>query len=236
MFSLGCASQLTMQVVLHGPYRRGFRRLSDSQWHSAYVIHRSTGCLLTLLDVSAKGIAGRVVFIDWYRWANKHGIEVDAMTTYQVPFSQILEALRDQGQDESIFRPGDILMIRFGYIHQYDTMDEEKRRRLNELYKTSKPDNIGIKPSEDLLRFLWNNKIAAVCGDSRSFEAWPCQELDWHLHEWLLAGFGMPIGELFDLEELSQLCSQLHRYTFFLSSSPMNVSSYVAFRCPWLTF
>ncbi|KAH7303213.1 hypothetical protein B0I35DRAFT_485345 [Stachybotrys elegans] len=178
--------------------------------------------------VSTKGIAGRVVFIDWYGWIKKQGIEVDAMTSYQVPFSEILEALKDQGQDESIFRAGDILMIRFGYIEQYDTMDAEKRQRLNELYKTQKPDNIGIKPSKELLQFLWNKKIAAVCGDARSFEAWPCQELDWHLHEWLLAGFGMPIGELFDLEELSRLCAKLGRYTFFLSSSPMNVPGGVA--------
>jgi hypothetical protein len=45
------------------------------------------------------------------------------------------------------------------------------------------------------------------------------------LHEWLLAGWGMPIGELFYLEELSKKCKELGRYTFFLSSSPMNVSA-----------
>lgn len=121
-------------------------------------------------------------------------------------------------------RQGDILIIRSGYLRQYADMNESKRHQLNELYKTQKPDNIGVEPSEELLKFLWDSKFAAVAGDSRSFEVWPCSNLNWHLHEWLLAGWGMPIGELFDLEELSKICAATGAYTFFLTSAPMNVS------------
>ncbi|KAF6833256.1 hypothetical protein CPLU01_05607 [Colletotrichum plurivorum] len=178
--------------------------------------------------VSMKGIAGRAVFVDWYAWAQKRGLEVDAFTSYEVLFVDIIEALRDQGLDIDVFRPGDILVIRFGYLAQYEMMADEKRDSLNELYKTQKPDNIGIKPSRDLLEFLWNNKIAAICGDTRSLEVWPCKDTEWHLHEWLLAGWGMPIGELFYLEDLARICSSLGRYVFFMSSSPMNVPGAVA--------
>jgi len=45
----------------------------------------------------------------------------------------------------------------------------------------------------------------------------------WVLHEWLLAGWGCPIGELFDLEELSVRCRELGRWSFFLSSVPLKV-------------
>lgn len=131
--------------------------------------------------------------------------------------------------DLDVIRPGDILVIRSGYLAQYQEMTDAKRESLNERYKTHKPENIGLKPSEELLKFLWNQKIAAICGDARSMEVWPCRDLEFHLHEWLLAGWGMPIGELFYLEELSKLCNQLGRYTFFLSSSPMNVSQMEAF-------
>ena len=103
-------------------------------------------------------------------------------------------------------------------------MDENKREKLDEHYKTHKPDNIGVEPSEEFLKFLWNSQVAAVAGDTRSFEVWPCTKLEWHLHEWLLAGWGMPIGELFDLEELSEICASTGRSTFFLASAPMNVS------------
>ena len=97
-------------------------------------------------------------------------------------------------------------------------------------YETTKPRNIGVEASEELLSFLWDKQIAAVAGDSRSFEAWPCPEekKQWHLHQWLLAGWGMPIGELWDLEGLSEVARRLGRYTFFLTSAPMNVPGGVA--------
>ncbi|KAI1393115.1 uncharacterized protein F4822DRAFT_423579 [Hypoxylon trugodes] len=178
--------------------------------------------------LSVKGIASRAVFIDWYAWAQRRGLTVDAMSNHPVQWTELIQVLEDQGMSLNEIRPGDILVIRFGYLTQYEGMEEAKRHRLNEQYKTQKPQNIGIQPSRQFLKFLWNTKIAAVAGDSRSFEVWPCQELDWHLHEWLLAGWGMPIGELFDLEALSKMCSSLGRYTFFLSSSPMNAPGAVA--------
>ncbi|KAH7259163.1 uncharacterized protein BKA55DRAFT_735976 [Fusarium redolens] len=178
--------------------------------------------------VSAKGIAGRAVFIDWYSWALAQGLEIDAMSSYEVPFNQIMKTLEFQSMSLDSLRAGDIIVIRFGYLFQYENMDAAKREYLDKLYQTQKPDNIGLKPSGELLRFLWNTKIAAICGDSRSLEVWPCKDLEWHLHEWLLAGWGMPIGELFYLEELAKKCKALGRYTFFMSSSPMNVPGAVA--------
>ncbi|KAF5650315.1 hypothetical protein F25303_4456 [Fusarium sp. NRRL 25303] len=178
--------------------------------------------------VSAKGIAGRAVFIDWYSWALAQGLEIDAMSSYEIPFDQIIKTLEFQNMSLESLRAGDIIVIRFGYLSQYENMDAAKREYLDKLYQTQKPDNIGLKPSEELLRFLWNTKIAAICGDARSLEVWPCKDLEWHLHEWLLAGWGMPIGELFYLEELAKTCKKLGRYTFFMSSSPMNVPGAVA--------
>lgn len=145
------------------------------------------------------------------------------MSSYEIPFDQIVKTLEFQNMSLDSLRAGDIIVIRFGYLSQYENMDAAKREYLDKLYQTQKPDNVGLKPSEELLRFLWNTKIAAICGDARSLEVWPCKDLEWHLHEWLLAGWGMPIGELFYLEELARTCKKLGRYTFFMSSSPMNV-------------
>lgn len=174
--------------------------------------------------MAKKGIAGRAVFIDWYAWALKQGKQVDATSSHAVPFREIMEALKSQGNGVIEIRKGDILIIRFGYLRQYADMEQRKREQLDEHYNTHKPDNIGIEPSEEVLRFFWDSQLAAVAGDTRSFEVWPCSKPEWHLHEWLLAGWGMPIGELFDLEELSEICAATGRYTFFISSAPMNVS------------
>lgn len=47
------------------------------------------------------------------------------------------------------------------------------------------------------------------------------------LHPYFLSLFGMPIGELWDLSRLSAYCQKTGRYSFFLTSAPMNVSCLV---------
>jgi hypothetical protein len=89
-------------------------------------------------------------------------------------------------------------------------------------------DFIGIESSEATLRFLWENQFAAVAGDCPSFERSPVTgphaDKSLVLHEWLLAGWGMPIGEMFDLEGLSEMCEKTGRWSFFLCSVPLKVS------------
>ena len=43
------------------------------------------------------------------------------------------------------------------------------------------------------------------------------------LHEVLLGGWGCPIGEMFDLEELAEVCRRESRWSFFISSVPLKV-------------
>lgn len=84
----------------------------------------------------------------------------------------------------------------------------------------------GLESSLSVLGFLWDTQIAAVAGDCPGFEAWPPSEQP--MHQILLSGFGMPIGELFDLEELARECERQGRWTFFLTSQVLNVKGGVA--------
>jgi hypothetical protein len=43
-----------------------------------------------------------------------------------------------------------------------------------------------------------------------------------------LSGWGMPIGEVWDLEELAKACREENRWTFFLPSQPLNLEAGVA--------
>lgn len=54
--------------------------------------------------------------------------------------------------------------------------------------------------------------------------------LTWNsvLHEYLLALFGCPIGELWDLEALSRLCEKNKRWSFFFASAPINIRGCIA--------
>ena len=43
------------------------------------------------------------------------------------------------------------------------------------------------------------------------------------LHFHMLAFFGMPIGEMWNLEELAEDCAADGKYDFFLTSAPLNI-------------
>lgn len=44
------------------------------------------------------------------------------------------------------------------------------------------------------------------------------------LHQWLLGGWGVMIGEMWDLERLCEKAEELKRWTCFVSSVPLKVS------------
>jgi kynurenine formamidase len=84
----------------------------------------------------------------------------------------------------------------------------------------------GFESSFEVLEWLWDTKIAAVAGDCPGFEAWPpTKDM---MHQILLAGFGMPIGEMFALDDLAAECEKQKRWTFFVTSEPLNVKGGVA--------
>jgi hypothetical protein len=116
--------------------------------------------------------------------------------------------------------PNDILFIRSGFIKAITELSSGDAAAYA---ATAPPLAIGVSSSEETLRWIWDNQFSAVAGDAPAFEALPFQSTTHSLHEWLLAGWGMPIGELFDLEHLSEKCKRLKSWSFFYSSVPLNV-------------
>lgn len=78
-----------------------------------------------------------------------------------------------------------------------------------------------MESTMESVRWLYNNHFSAVASDTMSFEVWPPK--DCCLHEWLLCQWGTPIGELWDLEELSATCAARHKWSFFFTSAPLNI-------------
>ena len=84
--------------------------------------------------------------------------------------------------------------------------------------------------TDDTAKWFWNKHFAAVAGDMIGFEHVP-PIVDGEekgidslvLHPWFLSLFGMPIGELWYLKDLSEMCQRMGRYSFLLTSSPLNV-------------
>lgn len=158
------------------------------------------------------------MLLDYAAWAEAKGIDIKAFETVSIPVSTLKEIAASQGTE---IRNGDILFIRTGWIRAYQQLSDEKRVALAAMQP---PPAMGVESSEETLRWLWDSGFAAIAGDQPSMEAWPCQNLDFQLHQWLLAGWGMPIGELFDLERLAEECGKRKRWSFFFSSMPLKVS------------
>ena len=102
-----------------------------------------------------------------------------------------------------------------------DAYNRLSRPQIEELRAKQPLTFTGIEQSDEMMEFLWSN-FSAAGGDHPSLEAWPTQK-DYALHEVLLAGWGFPIGELFDLEKLGAHCKEIGRWSFFLVSKPTNV-------------
>jgi hypothetical protein len=79
--------------------------------------------------------------------------------------------------------------------------------------------------------FFLRFAVAAVAGDMIAFERMPPKKPDGTdgtiaelvLHQYFLSLFGMSVGELWDLKALSEKCKELGRYSFLLTSAPLNV-------------
>ncbi|PWN51479.1 hypothetical protein IE53DRAFT_313848 [Violaceomyces palustris] len=173
----------------------------------------------------AGGIAGRGVLVDWLSWyesKNGPGSAPKPYTRHEIPLSEIKETLKAQG---TTLRPADILLIRSGFVRWHNSATEDESRA----HVAEAQDYIGLEPTEEVKQWLWDNHFSAVGGDTVAFEAWPpSRESPLILHEWLLSLWGTPIGEMWDLEKLSEVCKRNQRYTFFLSSAPLRVPGGVA--------
>jgi kynurenine formamidase len=122
--------------------------------------------------------------------------------------------------DEGItFETGDILFIRSGFIAAYEKLNAEERAAL-----PMKKTYIGVESCLESAEWLWEHQFAAVAGDMPGFEQTTIWGSEVQLHQWVLAGWGTPIGELFYLEDLARACKKLKRNTFFLTSMPLRVS------------
>lgn len=175
---------------------------------------------LGIHSMSRAGIVGRGVLIDYARWAEGQGLEVNEASKFPISLHHLLQAAKEQGVEE--FQTGDILIVRSGYVRRLKGMSAEEIEP-----HTIESQAIGMEQSQEVLAFLWNNHFSMVAGDSLGFECMPTVG-DLRMHEFLLAGWGMPIGELWDLEELSELCAKEKQYTFFVTSSPLNILGGVA--------
>ena len=172
------------------------------------------------------------MLLDYRSYAKANGVEYDPYTSHAISFDELQKCGKAQGID---IRPeaqggdikvGDILMVRSGFVEAYYERSPEERTRL--ALRGHTPGNedgqkyAGLKQEEAILDWLHDSYFAGVVGDAPAFERWPTPE-SYHLHEYILALWGMPLGEMWNLERLAAKCRETNRWFFFMTSAPANV-------------
>ncbi|KAF2676529.1 hypothetical protein K458DRAFT_492388 [Lentithecium fluviatile CBS 122367] len=191
--------------------------------------------------VSAGGITTRGIVLDYPRWLERKGREkVNALEANCIQADELRGMLEETGVKT---REGDLLLLRTGFTRDYEGLGEEERRKM----AGKSPEFLGVESSREVLEWIWESGFAAVAGDAPSFEMSPLvgshnapggiwkgeaweQEMQGGglVHQWLLAGWGVMIGEMWDLERLCEKAAQLGRSTCFVSSVPLKVPGGVA--------
>jgi hypothetical protein len=152
-------------------------------------------------------------------YAERHGIKYNAMSRHCITVADLEAIAKEQ---KLTFKPGDLLIVRSGWIKWYNEHSEEDRIK----HITNGKEYAGVEGCEESVEWLWNHHFSAVAGDAIGFEAWPPQ-LPRRIHDHI-ALWGMPIGELWDLEGLAKECEAQKRWSFFFTSAPLNLKGGVS--------
>lgn len=165
---------------------------------------------------SKAGIVGRGVLLDFWAYSQKQGNIYDPLSGHAISLDELEQCRKAQKLD---LKPGDILLIRTGHMVAYASASDERKQAVA---NTSPAAFAGVRQEKRVLEWIWDSKFAAVGGDTVAWEVMPPVG-DFWLHPYILSGLGCPIGELFDLEALSEICQKENRWSFFFTSAPLNL-------------
>ncbi|KAJ8115966.1 hypothetical protein OPT61_g2501 [Boeremia exigua] len=151
-------------------------------------------------------LTSRGVLLDVFNWAQTY----DSFTDHHITASDLKSCAESQG---AAFQTGDILLIRTGWLERYNGLTLEQKQERS-TWDIMQHRYAGLEASGDMKNFLHNSYFAAAATDSASLEIWSPTNSEASLHATLLPLWGMPVGELWDLEALSLRCRQERRWTF----------------------
>jgi kynurenine formamidase len=182
-----------------------------------------TGGVLGIDRWARTGIMTRGVLIDVPRYLERHGLPPAAPDArFAITAELMAEAAADAGVT---VQQGDVLLLRTGWLPWYLGRDDAERDRLTAAFREDRTTMAlpGLDASRETTAWLWDNRVAAVVADNPTLEALPFDRSVGWAHHRLLVQLGLPLGELWDLEDLAVRCAEFETYAFALVSSPLNL-------------
>ena len=182
----------------------------DGKLYNGYAVETVTDSGAARLGIEnlARGIHGRGVLLDLPRYLNQKRLD----SGHVISSEEIMNCLTSQG---ITLRPGDIFLIRTGWLQVF-TIDDDREK-----YAGSEP-GIGIEAAI----WLKEKDISFLGSDNWAIEVFPPENPDetMPVHCLLIRDAGMPFGEILDLEELSRECAQHERWEFFFSCGVLPIT------------
>jgi len=166
---------------------------------------------------------GRGVLIDAFGFRKATGRDVRPLERDVYTLADLKDTLDYQG---TTITPGTILLVRMGWMESYEQCTPEQKRPLA-LFENVKA--AGIDATEEMVAWLWDQRVAAIGTDCPGVEALPADFSDERiLHYRALPLLGLPLAELFVLASLAEDCARDRRYEFMLVSAPMVLEGGIA--------
>jgi kynurenine formamidase len=135
-------------------------------------------------------------------------------------------------------RPGDILMIRTGWVH-YHLRERDAEQRKHDIRALR---STGLEPSHATVAWLWDNRFSVVGMDNVAVEVWPSRpespfltgaerrgdeprtSYSGLMHRVLIPLLGMALGELWALDALAGRCAADGRWDCMIVAKPLNLT------------
>lgn len=170
-----------------------------------------------------RGIVGRGVLVDIERHLRRQGRAPDHENPEPFSTDLVDEAAAAQGV---VFRAGDILLLRTGWT-EFLLNELNDKERIDYGSRMVSP---GLIQSEQTLAWLWDHGFALAAADNLALEAFPpIAESPYGkgdrglMHEEIIAMLGLPIGELWKLDDLARDCDSDRTYEFAVVAKPLNL-------------
>jgi kynurenine formamidase len=105
-------------------------------------------------------------------------------------------------------------------MQRYLSLSDEEKAKPEAM--DARAPSPGLDGTQETAEWVWDHRIAAIAADNIAMEATPVLDPSFQ-HRRILAMFGMPIGEIWNLERLAEDCARDGVYEFFLVTKPLNL-------------
>jgi len=172
----------------------------------------SRGARANSIDQIKDGVVGRGVLLDLPRFTRNRWLE-DGSRILPGDLDACAEAFG------VTIEPGDIVIVRTGM------MTRCKESRSWEGYCGGPAPGLSVLCA----RWIYEREIAAIATDTWGVEVLPNETTDCFqpLHMISLRNTGLLLGEIFDLDALSEACAEDRRYEFLFVAAPLPITGAV---------